>query len=134
MTEELVLAAFRGEEELTADEIRRVARYNGIPYSVLTCPKVIMLDMGRWRHRKKVAEVDNLCIRVKCMAREGNQKAEKYLEWADRENQKFLKAVHINKLSYIHYLGAKRQLSDYILFARPESTKRGIAARKGGAV
>ena len=134
VTDELVLAAFRGEEELTADEIRRVARYNGIPYSVLTCPKVIMLDMSRRRHRKMVAEVDNLFIRLKCMAREGNQKAEKYLEWADRENQKFLKAAHINKLSYIHYLGAKRKLSDYILFARPEPTKRGIAARKGGAV
>lgn len=133
VTNELVLAAFRGEEELTADEIRRVARYNGIPYSVLTCPKVIMLDMSRRRHRKMVAEVDNLFIRLKCMAREGNQKAEKYLEWADRENQKFLKAAHINKLSYIHYLGAKRQLSDYILFARPEPTKRGISARKGGA-
>ena len=80
MTDELVLAAFRGEEELTADEIRRVARYNGIPYSVLTCPKVIMLDMSRRRHRKMVAEVNNLLIRLKCMAREGNQKAEKYLE------------------------------------------------------
>lgn len=52
MTEELVLAAFRGEEELTADEIRKVAHYNGIPLSVLTCPKVIMLDMSRVRHRK----------------------------------------------------------------------------------
>lgn len=49
VTEELVLAAFRGEEELTADEIRKVENYNGIPLSVLTCPKVIMLDMGRVR-------------------------------------------------------------------------------------
>lgn len=80
-----------------------------------------------------VAEVDNLCIRLKCMAREGNQKAEKYLEWADRENQDFLRAAHNNRLSYIHYLGAKRQLSDYILFARPEPTKRGISTMKGGA-
>ena len=134
VTEELVLAAFRGEEELTAEEIWKVARYNSIPYSVLTCPKVIMLDIGRRRHRKMVAEVDNLYIHLKCMAREGNQKAEKYLEWADRENQKFLRAAHNNRLSYIHYLGAKRQLSDYILFARPELTKRGISTMKGGAV
>ena len=132
VTKELMLAVFRGEEDLTLEEICRIARYNGIPLSVLVCPKLIMLDMSRRRHRKMVAEVDNLFIRLKCMAREGNQKAEKYLEWADRENQKFLKAAHINKLSYIHYLGAKRQLSDYILFARPEPTKRGISARKGG--
>lgn len=133
VTDELVLAAFRGEEELTADEIRRVARYNGIPLSVLTCPKVIMMDMGRRRHRKMVAEVNNLYIRLKYMAREGNQKAEKYLEWADRENQKLLRAAHDNSLSYIHYLGAKRQMKDYISFATPKPEKRGIAARKGGA-
>ena len=129
MTDELVLAAFRGEEELTADEIRRVARYNGIPYSVLTCPKVILLDMGRWRHRKMVAEVDNLCIRLKCMARNGNQKAVEYLEWADRENQNFLRAAHNNRISYIHYLDVKRQLSDYILFATPKPQKREVIKR-----
>lgn len=126
VTEELVLAAFRGEEELTTDEIWRVAHYNNIPYSVLTCPKVIMLDIGRIRHRKMVAEVDWLCIRLKCMARKGNQKAEEYLEWADRENQEFLRAAYSNKCSYIHYLGAKRQLSDYILFATPKPTKRDV--------
>lgn len=133
VTDELVLAAFRGEEELTADEIWKVAHYNGIPLSVLTCPKVIMLDMGRWRHRKMVAEVSNLCIRLKCMARKGNENAEKYSEWADRKNQDFLKAAHNNELSYIYYLGTKRELSDYILFARPEPIKRGIATMKGGA-
>lgn len=133
VTSELLLAAFRGEEELTTDEIWRVARYNGIPYSVLTCPKVIMLDMGRWRHRKMLAEVNNLYIHLKCMAREGNREAEKYLEWADRENQKFLRAAHDNRLSYIHYLGAKRQMKDYISFATPKPERRGIMARKGGA-
>ena len=132
VTEELVLAAFRGEEELAADEIWRVAHYNGIPLSVLTCPKVIMLDMGRWRHRKMVAEVDNLCIRLKCMAREGNQEAEKYLERVDRENQDFLRAAHNNKLSYIHYLGAKEQIRRYISFSTPKPKKRGITTMKGG--
>lgn len=120
VTEELVLAAFRGEEELTVEEIWRVARYNGIPYSVLVCPNLIMLDMGRRRHRKMVAEIDNLYIQLKCMVREGNQEAEKYLKWADRENQDFLRAAYNNRLSYIHYLGAKRQLSDYISFATPK--------------
>ena len=134
VTNELVLAAFRGEEELTTDEIWRVARYNGIPYSVLTCPKVIMLDMNRRRHVKMVTGVDNLCIRLKYMSSEGNQKAEKYLEWADRENQDFLRAAYNNRLSYIHYLGAKKQLSDYIHFATPKPEKRGIVSVRGGAL
>lgn len=134
VTEELVLATFRGEEELTADEIWRVARYNDIPLSVLTCSKVIMLDMRRWRHRKMVAEVNNLYIQLKCMARRGNQKAAGYLHGADLECQKFLEAVNGNRLSYIHYLGAKRQLSDYISFATPKPIRRGITAQKGGAM
>lgn len=133
VTEELLLAVFRGEEELTPDEIWRVARYKGIPYSVLICPKVIMLDVERWRHRKMIGEVDNLRIQLKCMAMKGNQKAKEYLEQADRENQKFLRAAHNNRLTYIHYLEAKRQLSDYILFATPKPTKRGISTKKGSA-
>ena len=79
-----------------------------------------------------VAEVNNLYIQLKCMAGEGNQKAAEYLEWADRENQDFLMAANNNKLSYIHYLGTKKQLSDYILFAVPKPIRRGITARKGG--
>lgn len=133
VTNELVLAAFRGEEELTADEIRKVARYNGIPYSVLTCRKLVMLDMGRWRHRKLAAEVDGLYMQLKWMARTGNEKAAEYLHWADREYQDFSRAAYDNRLSYIHYLGAKRQLQDYILFATPKPEKRGIAVRKGVA-
>ncbi len=131
VTRELLLAVFRGEEELTADEIRKVARYNGLPLSVLTCPKVIMLDTGRWRHRKLVAEVEILYIMLEEMAMQGNQKAAEYLHGAEWELQKFTEAVYNNRLSYIHYLGAKKQLSDYILFATPKPTKRGISCASG---
>lgn len=131
VTTELLLAAFRGEEELTFDEIRKVARYNGIPYSVLTCPKVITLDMGRWRHRKLVAEVEVLYIMLEEMAMHGNQKAAEYLHGAEWELQKFTEAVNDNRISYIHYLGAKKQLSDYISFSTPKPTRRGISYTKG---
>lgn len=132
VTDELVLAAFRGEEELTDDEIRQVARYNSIPFSVLTCPKLIMMDWNRIKHRRMFTEVDKLCMQLKCMAREGNQEAEKYVEWADRTNQKFLRAVSNNTLTYIHYLDARKELSDYIIFSKPEPKKRGINRRKEG--
>lgn len=77
VTEELVLAAFRGEERLTVNEILKVAYHSGIPYSVLTCPRLILLDMGRRRHRKMIAEVDGSCIQLRCMAGNGNQEAER---------------------------------------------------------
>lgn len=133
VTDKFVLAAFRGEEELTDDEIRNVAHYNRIPFSVLTCSKLIMLDKRRPRHRKMIGEVDKLCMQLKCMSREGNQEAKKYVEQADRKNQEFLKAAHNNRLTYIHYLGAKKQLSDYILFASPKPQKRSVTVARGGS-
>lgn len=79
-----------------------------------------------------VAEVDNLYIRLKCMARDGNQEAEKYLEFAGWKQQRFLRAAHINKLSYGHYLVAREALSDYVKWSMPKPKKRGISIRKGG--
>lgn len=133
VTPELMLAVFRGEEDLTAEEIGRIAYYNNIPLSVLTCPKVIMLDMGRIRHRKMVNEVTMLYIQLKGMANDGNQEAEKYLQWAEREYQWFMKEVSNNMLSYCRYLGAKKQMQDYISFSTPKPKKRGITSKKGGA-
>jgi len=123
VTDELVLAAFRGEEELIREEIWKVARYNGIPFSVLTCPKLIMLDWDRTRHRKMIAEVDKLCMQLKYMARCGNQEAEKWVEYADSANQRFLRAADNNTLTYIHYPDAKRKLSDFIF--NTEGTQKG---------
>ena len=109
VTEELVLAAFRGEEELTKEEIRKVAYYNHIPFTVLTCPKLVMLDTGRTRHKKMVEDVKGLHAQLKHMSEGGNQKAERYLGYGERSYQDFLRAVHDDKLSYIRYLGQKKK-------------------------
>lgn len=126
VTEDLVLAAFRGEEELTTEEIKNVARYNNIPFSVLTCPRVIMLDMGRARHRKLVEDVKDQYARLKRMAEDGNQEAGYYLRHGERDHQHFLEAVHDDRLSYVCYLGQKKEISDRILLATPRPEKRGV--------
>lgn len=77
-----------------------------------------------------VAEVESLYSLLNGMVIRGNQKAAEYLHGAERECQELMEAVHDNKLSYIHYLGAKMQLSDYILFATPKSKARGISVKK----
>lgn len=132
VTPELMLAVFRGEEDLEPSEIAAIAHYNNIPLTVLTCPKRIMLDMGRRRHRKMVAEIDGLYIQIKRMARNGNKKAEEYLEYACWVQQRFLRAAHDDKLSYGHYLAAKYRLKEYILFSTPTQKIRGVF-RKGTA-
>lgn len=127
VTPELMLAVFRGEEDLTLKELSRIAYYNNIPFSVLTCPKVIMLDMDRIRHKNMLEEVDNLYMQLKWMARTGNKEAEKYLEFADWKHKKFIRAAYNNKLSYGHYLTVRKDLSNYVRWAMPKPKKRGLA-------
>lgn len=123
---ELLHAALNGDEPLTLDEIMGISRLYGCPVSMIGCHKVIMLDMGRWRHKKLVAEVDNLYIRLKCMAGEGNQEAEKYMKLAGWKQQRFLKAARENRLSYGHYLGMKEWLTQFIEFAALRPKRRGL--------
>lgn len=125
VTPELMLAVFRGEEDLEAEEIHKIARYNGIPFSVLTCPKLIMLDMKRLKHQKMVHKLDSLYMRLKYMAKcEGNEKAAKYLKSADWDYQRFAEAVHSNKLSYGYYLVTENEFSNYVDWSVPKPKLR----------
>lgn len=130
---ELLDAVLNEGEVLEFSEILGIARLYECPMGVLEHGKVIMLDMGRWRHRNMVAEISSLHIQLHCMAEEGNQEAEKYLEQADEAVQRFIKAAYDNRLSYCHYFGVKERIGQYIFFARPKEKKRGLASRKGGA-
>ncbi|HBA49682.1 MAG TPA: hypothetical protein DCZ91_18180 [Lachnospiraceae bacterium] len=128
---ELLQAVLEDGEPLLPEEIRGAAGLYGVPRGLLECRRVTMLDMGRWRHRKLVAKVDGLYVTLKRMAREGNQEAGKYLEWAAPEHRRFMRAAYRNKLSYGHYLGTKEQLSQYIRFAAPRPKRRGLRRQQG---
>ena len=65
-------------------------------------------------------------MQLKCMAEGGNKKAEKYLQWADWEQQRFLRAIYEDRLSYGHYLGVKEKLSQYVQFATPQLRRREV--------
>ena len=67
-------------ETLLPEEIEGAARLYGVPRRLLECRKVFMLNMEKWRHWKLIGEVDALHVKLKCMAKEGNQEAGKYLE------------------------------------------------------
>jgi len=64
-------------------EILRLAKLYNCPIGVLNHPKTVMLDIKKLKHRKMIAEVDNFYKELKCIVREGNQEAEKYLKWAN---------------------------------------------------
>lgn len=131
---ELLYAVLHNGEPLEYGELLGLARLYGCPVSVLACPKVIMLDTGRFRHRKMITEADNLYLRLKCMAREGNEKAKRWLELTGWTQQEFMRAVHANRLSYCHYLGVRERLRQYISFSTLAPKRRGLSSVKGGAV
>ncbi len=129
---ELLHAVLSDGEPLRYAELLGLARLYGCPVSVLACQKLIMLDTDRLRHKKMIAGVDNLYIWLKCMAREGNQKAERYLELDDWRHQRFLRAAYSNSLSYGHYLGMREAFRQDISFSTPRPRRRGLSPRKGG--
>jgi hypothetical protein len=129
---ELLYAVLRNGERLELQELLGFARLYGCSMGVLKCQKVIMLDRTRWKHRKMIADVDSLYIRLKCMAREGNEEAEGYLKLAEWAQQEFLRSAHINRVSYCHYLGTKEKIQQYISFSTPLPQRRGLSSMKGG--
>lgn len=129
---ELLHAVLYNGKRLKYAELLCLAGLYCCPVSVLTCPKVIMLDTERPRHRKMIAKVDNLYTQLKCMAREGNQKAERWLELTGWVQQRFLRAAYNKNLSYCHDLGVREQLRQYISFSTPSPKRRGLSPVKGG--
>ena len=59
VTGELLNAALAGNEKLTSEELREIARYANIPAGVLGCPHLIMLNRGSLKHRDMIRE---LCL------------------------------------------------------------------------
>lgn len=112
ITSELLFAAFRGEEELTGDEIWQVARYNGIPLSVLTCPKLIMLDNKRIRHRNMVERLRGRLYPIWQAEQEGIKPAVDFMKtYASIHREKvvnmYLHFINGDPVSYVHYLGVR---------------------------
>lgn len=130
---ELLQAVLYDGERLEPSELLGLARLYGCPVVVLEHRELIMLDRNKPKHRKMIAEVDNLYIKLKCMAREGNEQAKTYAELTDWTQQGFLRAAHINKLSYCHYLGMREKIRMYISFSTPRPRRRGLSSGKGGA-
>lgn len=129
---ELLHAVLRDGELLKHGELLGLARLYGCPVGVLACHKLIMLDTDRFRHRKMIAEVDKLYTRLKCMAREGNQRAERYSELGGWRHQRFLRAAYSNSLSYGHYFGLKENLLMDLSFCASAPRRRGLSSVKGG--
>lgn len=139
VTDELMLAVFRGEEDLTTMEMLAIARYNGIPFSVLTCPKLITLSRERYRHQELMNQLRDKFYKIWELEKSGSKHAQDYMATYSilyRDDYERMNFAFCNgrKVTYGHYLGVRHRMDDTILFSQNEFKKepRGLK-KKGGA-
>lgn len=144
VTEELMCAVFRGEEDLTAEEMRKIARYNGIPFSVLMCPKLITLDRGNYRHWKMMKQLQDKLYVIWALQKKGSKHADDYMFKCVNTGRGDYVNMDLDfrngkQVTYGHYLGVRHGMDNIILFARNEFAEkpRGLnrdVKQKGGTV
>lgn len=134
VTPELMLAVFRGEEDLTLEEIGKIAHYNGIPLSVLTCPKLITLSRKRLRHWQMMNELNDRLYKIWEFQKKGSKYAENYMvKYVNSGRGDYvnmdLDFRNGRKVIYGHYLVVRHKMDDTILFAKGEFRKepRGLS-------
>lgn len=120
VTTELFEATLEGEEELTDDEMRKIARYAGIPVSVLRCPQKIMLDKHNLKHQKMIADLLDQLPEIAEKEKCGSKAAADFMRY-NREGLVNLELAFLdNRASYGQYLGVKERVDQTTSFIRNE--------------
>lgn len=86
VTTEFLEAVIRDEEDLTVGELIKISQYSGIPISVMICPKTILLDKYRAKHRKMVEELCGYLTFIAQEEKSGSHEAEIFMRY-QREDE-----------------------------------------------
>ena len=134
VTQDLLEAALAGEEELTAAELRKISRYVCVPYSVLSCPKMIVIVRENGHHRTMIEELENEKLyQVWDAQKAGSKEADMYMKCCGRTQLVNLSLDFHNgkKVSYCRYIAVKQHIDDCLESIQFEKMKprgrRGIA-------
>ena len=134
---DLLEAALIGKEELEAAELRRIALYAGVPYGVLACPSLILLDAQRPKHRLMLEGIQDALARIEAAAEDGSRAAVDFMY--------IYPSLHLNTVSslcgdffqgrpvtYCRYMGVRARIEQClgsIAIERMERRKRGRGSR-----
>lgn len=124
VTQDLLEAALRGEEELKPAEVMKIARYISVPYQVLTCETMIMLSEKRYRHREMIDKLCEKLYRICDAEEKGSKEAARYMQYrCDHSVNLIVEFRNRGKVTYCRYLGVKHELESYLLFIANETRK-----------
>ncbi len=139
VTDELMLAVFESKEDLTAEELSKIARYCNIPLSVLTCPKLITLNRRSRRHWQMMQVLRDKLYEIWDLEKRGSKHADEYMhKYANIGRIDFVNMEldfrNGKEITYGHYLGVKHKMDDTICFARGEFRPKPRGLKEGVAV
>lgn len=124
VTLDLLVAALEGEEELTRRELFNVAKYTGISYSVLSCPKMIALSKDRYRHWQMMEELSDELLAVLNAGENGDEEAITYLTYKRSGPLNLIADFKRNgEVTYSRYLGIKAGLDQCMRFMECKNRK-----------
>lgn len=135
VTDELLEAVLKGDEELTEVEMMRIAHYNNLPLSFLTCQKLIVLSRANWKHREMIGALQRRLTEMQELKDAGSKYAAAYMDGKYSGMWKLMRLVDDFEagriVTYGKYLGVKHVLEDNILFAQGEfrPKPRGLKVR-----
>lgn len=133
VTVDLLEAVLRGEESLSANELLGIARLTGFPYSVLNCPKLILMDNKRYRHRMLINKGNDKLRSVIKAAEQGNRKAidfvsRHYWNYEDGTSPMWTDFISGEPVSYARYFCGMWKLD--ILLDEIENGKNQLSPRE----
>lgn len=122
VTKDLMLAVFRNEEDLTKDELRKIAYYNNISLSVLTCPRLITLDRNRPKHWRMMQELEKKLYEIWEYEKRGSKEAIDYMRTYPNIGRNRYVSLNLDfrsgrTVTYGRYLSVKHKMDNTILFA-----------------
>lgn len=135
VTTELLSAVIEGAENLTEQELRGIARYSGIPFSILACPHLIRMDRSRYRHRIMVEELADELYGIQEAQKAGSYEADIFMRygriWVVNMELAFLDG----RATYGMFLGAQERVRQVIFFIQCEKRKpRGLKIAVVGGI
>lgn len=105
-------------------EIFNIARYAGIPYSVLKCPKVIYLYRSRYRHQQMIKGLEKKLYVIWEAQKSGSREADLYMRYSRSGLvNMILDFQNMGKVTYGRYLGNLEKINQTIGFIQSERRK-----------
>ena len=126
VTGELLQEVLKGREELLPEEIRNISKYAGLSKSVLMCPKLIMLDIRRYRHRTMINELLEKARYIQRCQENGSHAADVFMKYDIGYIADLRQSFVDDKATYGQYIGAREYVKQCLSFINSEQRKKTV--------